>query len=75
MLLRIAAGSASPSQAQANTVFPPFWRIAPRSMNGGVGCSPVSSTNSLRAVWRRGHPYEEEIRTLAAELALRAAAP
>jgi LysR family transcriptional regulator, glycine cleavage system transcriptional activator len=31
-------------------------------------------TNALRAVWRRGHPYEEEIRTLAAELAARASA-
>jgi DNA-binding transcriptional LysR family regulator len=32
-------------------------------------------TNMLRAVWRRGHPYEAEIRGLAAELAARAGAP
>jgi DNA-binding transcriptional LysR family regulator len=30
-------------------------------------------TNSLRAVWRKGHPYEAEIRELASELAARAA--
>ena len=30
-------------------------------------------SNSLRAVWRKGHPYETEIRELASELAARAA--
>jgi LysR family transcriptional regulator, glycine cleavage system transcriptional activator len=31
-------------------------------------------SNALRAVWRKGHPYEDEIRELASELAARAAA-
>jgi hypothetical protein len=31
-------------------------------------------SNLLRAVWRKGHPYETEIRELASELAARAAA-
>jgi LysR family glycine cleavage system transcriptional activator len=35
------------------------------------GTKPKS--NSVRAVWRKGHPYESEIRDLAAELAARAA--
>jgi DNA-binding transcriptional LysR family regulator len=30
-------------------------------------------SNALRAVWRKGHPYENEIRELASELAARAA--
>jgi LysR family transcriptional regulator, glycine cleavage system transcriptional activator len=31
-------------------------------------------SNALRAVWRKGHPYENEIREIASELAARAAA-
>jgi hypothetical protein len=50
VLLRIAAGSRSPSAAQATTSLPPFWRTAPRSSSGTSGSAvPSSSSNSRRA--------------------------
>ena len=50
-----AAGSRSPSTAQAWTTLPPFWTIEPSAMVGAVGSIgvPVSSSNSRRATAER----------------------
>src|SRR5262245_7245244 len=48
-LLRTAAGSASPSQAQAWTRLPAFCLTLPSGRNGPAGAKPVSSWNSRQA--------------------------
>src|SRR4051794_1800739 len=56
VLLVTVAGSASPSQAQAWTVFPAFWRTLPSERKGPSGASPVSSRSSRRAASRSASP-------------------
>src|SRR5215211_1587691 len=57
VLLTAAAGSRSPSTAQACTTLPPFWTIEPRSTNPpGGSLWPVSSSNSRRATSSSSSP-------------------
>jgi hypothetical protein len=56
VLLVIPAGSASPSQPQAWTTLPAFWRMAPSEMKGPSGSIPVSSSNSRRAAASSSSP-------------------
>ncbi len=46
VLLLMALGSQSPSNAQAWTILPPFCWMGVSGRNGPVGFTPVSSSNS-----------------------------
>jgi DNA-binding transcriptional LysR family regulator len=71
----IAAVRARVLEGVGVAVLPEFYvaeDIARRRLKVLVPGTKLKS-NSLRAVWRKGHPYETEIRDLASELAARTA--